>query len=57
MVVSDGLGYNRGNMLNEDFAYYTLGSGGMGMYPERSVIRARWDIQGVGVVRTSRTGK
>jgi RHS repeat-associated protein len=59
MVISDGLGYNRnGALWNErNIAYPTLGDGGIGLYPERSVIRGRWPIQGGGTVRTNQSRK
>ena len=51
MTLSDSLGYNppgTGTMWNEDLMYGNLGSGGVGLFPYRQVIRGRWPISGDG---------
>jgi hypothetical protein len=51
MVIRDGLGWDNGPdvMLFELFHYYTTGSGFLGIYPDREVIRARRPLSGDGI--------
>jgi RHS repeat-associated protein len=47
MVISDGLGWDNVK-FKEKILYYTFGSGGLNLQPDREIIRARWLIEGEG---------
>jgi YD repeat-containing protein len=55
MSFIDGLGFDHkpeqegiGCWVESWFWYYNLGSGGLGFYPDRDVVRTRWLIEGSG---------